>query len=93
MRRWFFENFENPAENTPYESAEGGYQYIWGGPYDAYEQLGDKFGGIASERLIQELVGEVQNETLEWAPVQKPEDWEDTDWSERYDEPASLDLT
>ena len=92
MRRWFFQNFENPAENTPYESAEGGYQYIWGGPFEADEQLGDKFGGIASDRLIQQLVNELQREAFEWAPVQKAEDWEDIDWSERYDEPESLDF-
>jgi len=33
MADWFLANFENPAECTPYESAEGGYQWIWGGPY------------------------------------------------------------
>lgn len=28
MRSWFLSNYEDPAENTPYESAEGGYIYI-----------------------------------------------------------------
>jgi hypothetical protein len=28
MRNWFYSNFEDPADNTPYESAEGGYIYI-----------------------------------------------------------------
>ena len=37
MIEWFNQNFEDPAERTPYESAEGGYQWIWGGPYDARE--------------------------------------------------------
>ena len=32
MVEWFLDNFEDPAEHTPHESAEGGYQYIWGGP-------------------------------------------------------------
>ena len=27
---WFFNNYEDPVESCPYESAEGGYQYIWG---------------------------------------------------------------
>ena len=35
MVEWFGDNFEDPAQETPYESAEGGYIYIWGGPYDA----------------------------------------------------------
>ena len=41
MRKWFFEHFEDPAHRTPYESREGGYQWIWGGPYDARERLKD----------------------------------------------------
>ena len=35
MKEWFWENFEDPANETPYESREGGYQWIWGGPFDA----------------------------------------------------------
>ncbi|MET3972872.1 hypothetical protein ABIB94_007871 [Bradyrhizobium sp. JR7.2] len=34
MIQWFSANYEDPAVSTPYESAEGGYQYIWGGPYE-----------------------------------------------------------
>jgi hypothetical protein len=29
MRTWFHANYEDPVENTPYETAEGGYIYIW----------------------------------------------------------------
>ena len=25
MRNWFFDNYEDPVERTPYESREGGY--------------------------------------------------------------------
>ena len=39
MRTWFYANYEDPAECTPYESAEGGYIYIWGGPYEPEEKL------------------------------------------------------
>lgn len=35
MRTWFLQNYEDPAERTPYESREGGYIWIWGGPYEA----------------------------------------------------------
>ncbi len=31
LRDWFFERYEDPANSTPYNSAEGGYLYIWGG--------------------------------------------------------------
>jgi hypothetical protein len=27
MIEWFHQNFEDPAERTPYESREGGYQW------------------------------------------------------------------
>jgi hypothetical protein len=46
MVGWFLTNYEDPANSTPYESAEGGYQYIWGGPYDANIEIGDKFAGL-----------------------------------------------
>jgi hypothetical protein len=29
IKDWFLQNFEDPAHHTPYESAEGGYEYIW----------------------------------------------------------------
>lgn len=34
MRHWFGDNYDAPDE-LPYDSGEGGYQWIWGGPYDA----------------------------------------------------------
>jgi hypothetical protein len=43
---WFHSNFEDPAQNTPYEGAEGGYQFIWGGPYDAREEIRGYFGDL-----------------------------------------------
>jgi len=36
MVSWFFENFEDPAHSTPWD---GGYVYIWGGPYDAADEI------------------------------------------------------
>ncbi|SIQ31988.1 hypothetical protein [Acidiphilium rubrum] len=66
---WFHRNFEDPAEKTPHESAEGGYQYIWGGPYDASEELSGEFGDIVSEDLLSKVVKEVQSDgTTDWAP-------------------------
>src|SRR5262245_31613642 len=43
MVEWFHSNYEDPANHMPYESAEGGYQWIWGGPYDASDVLQDEF--------------------------------------------------
>jgi hypothetical protein len=63
---WFGANFEDPVENTPYESAEGGYQWIWGGPYDAREEIESYFGELPEEVLSK--VFEDIEESWEWAP-------------------------
>ena len=69
MKTWFYDNFEDPAEKTPYVSAEGGYQWIWGGPYDASEVLSSEFGDHVPEEVIEEVVAEVQADGLyDWAP-------------------------
>jgi hypothetical protein len=70
MVQWFHQNFEDPAQRTSYVTAEGGYLWNHGGPYDAREQLFDMFGDIVSEKLIEEVAEEVEAEGLsEWAPT------------------------
>jgi len=68
MVAWFRENYEDAAERTPYESAEGGYQYIWGGPIDAREELDEKFPS-ASEAALNAAVEEIEADGDEWVPV------------------------
>ena len=83
---WFFERFEDPAHRLPYETAEGGFQWIYGGPYDAREQLEDNFPDEA-EQLIDTAVDRIESDGLtEWAPVSKPEDYEDPENEEAYRE-------
>lgn len=67
IKEWFFANYEDPAENTPYESREGGYQYIWGGPYDAREEIEIHFTDVP-EDVIEEIVGELEGTAVDWAP-------------------------
>lgn len=76
METWFRSRFEDPAERTPYESAEGGYIWIWGGPYDAREELENEFGGVVPDGVIDELVGELQRECYQWAPTPSPDDYD-----------------
>ncbi|MCR6735667.1 MAG: hypothetical protein NVV83_17000 [Afipia sp.] len=68
MREWFFENFENPVESTPFESAEGGYIYIWGGPYGTRDVVETVFSDFASENAIAELVEKLDRESPDWVP-------------------------
>jgi hypothetical protein len=90
MIEWFGQNFENPAERTPYESAEGGYQWIWGGPYDAREQLSDMFGKMVPESLIEDVVEELEDDGItDWAPTPSPDDY---DQNEPEPEPPPLNI-
>jgi hypothetical protein len=63
MRNWFFRNYTNPIDNSPYE---GGYVFIWGGPYDARRQLNAEFEGIVPDEVIEELADELDDITTEW---------------------------
>ena len=66
MRIWFYSNYEDPVHNTPYESAEGGYIYIWGGPYNPEEELQDEFSELIEDQVIQELTKELRDISFEW---------------------------
>lgn len=76
MESWFRERFEDPAEHTPYESAEGGYIWIWGGPFDAREELEEEFSGIVPDDVIDELVEKLEGECYQWAPIPSPDDYD-----------------
>lgn len=76
MEHWFRELFEDPAERTPYESAEGGYIWIWGGPYDAREELATEFGDLVPDDAIDELAEDLEGECPQWAPTPSPEDYD-----------------
>ncbi|WP_455871913.1 hypothetical protein [Serratia proteamaculans] len=80
MRSWFFENFEDPAHSCPYNGREGGYAYIYGGPFDAQEELEMTFGGYIKDNYIEELVDELQYECYEWSGnSNNVDDWYDDD--------------
>ncbi|MGY3860211.1 hypothetical protein ACW5WN_01200 [Aeromonas lacus] len=79
MRKWFYENFENPVESCPHDS-EDGYIYIYGGPYEASEELQEMFSQYVNEKLIEDLVDELNAECYEWsANSNNINDWYDDD--------------
>lgn len=97
MVEWFLDNFEDPGEHTPHESAEGGYQYIWGGPYDALDQISSTFPE-AEQDEIEEAVEEVQSDGIyDWAPSDgrvQPDDYDELDEGLELDGgPASASLS
>ncbi len=77
MREWFFDNFEDPVERTPYESREGGYIYIWGGPYEAHDEL-SVFCEFVDDNLIQSLADDLSADCPEWTGRESPDDYDDS---------------
>jgi len=67
MRQWFYENYEDPVHSCPHDSEEGGYQFVYGGPYEAGEELNGEFGGLVDDDVIEELTDELENECAYWS--------------------------
>jgi hypothetical protein len=69
LSTWFLQRYEDPGENCPYESAEGGYQYIWGGPYDAGEELHNAWAGIFDDTFLESVATrlEADHGCYEWS--------------------------
>lgn len=71
MRRWFLERYCDPAMETPFSSDMGGYFYVNGGPYDAHDQLYNRFQGLVEDGLIDAVAESLVDEQgHDWAPTQ-----------------------
>ena len=69
MVAWFHRYYEDPVHGMPYQSREGGYQYIYGGPYDAESELSNEFGTAAKDEALARAVDTIQEDgTVNWAP-------------------------
>lgn len=84
--RWFRERYEDPANRTPYESAEGGYIWIYGGPFEAEEVLREEFEGVIKEDVLSDLVENLQGECWDWTHTSRYDDYPD----EFYEVDAAL---
>ncbi len=69
IKSWFFENYDDPANLLPYESKEGGYIYIWGGPYELREVIHERFYSNVDEEIINRVIEDIENEygDIEWS--------------------------
>lgn len=61
MKEWFFNNYDDPANFLPYISRAGGYQYIFGGPYDVNEVLFENFSHEYSDDYIQCAIDSIES--------------------------------
>ena len=75
MREWFLDNYEDPAENTPYDGKEGGYLFINGGPCDPQDEL-SVFDEFVDSELIESLADELSGDGQEWTNIVRPGDHE-----------------
>jgi hypothetical protein len=78
MRTWFLSRFCDPANDTPYNSEEGGFLYIHGGPYDATDELDSRFSDVFEEDDIRAVVDDVESDGIyEWAPTNTDPDYDE----------------
>ena len=69
---WFIQYYEDPAQQTPYDGREGGYQYIISGPFNAREEIEEEFSGVAAPEAIEAAISQVEADgTMDWAPSDK----------------------
>jgi hypothetical protein len=81
MRRWFYARYEDPANSMPYDGREGGFQFIWGGPYDPDEVIQERFSAVVPFDVMRSLIEDLWQECGDqWAPV----DVEDFDYDEEF---------
>ncbi len=92
MEVWFRARFEDPVHSCPYNSREGGYQFIYGGPYEADEELQAQFSHLVPYEVIEELVGELENECSEWSGDSSvlPDDFSEWDYQPSVELPQHL---
>ena len=91
MVHWFHTYFEDPANETPYNSREGGYQFVLGGPHSARDQIQGEFSDIVPFDTIEEAVSIAEsNGIYDWAPspnhpdqVSNREEYEEDERSNR----------
>lgn len=85
VREWFTDRFCNPAEELPYNSREGGYLYINGGPYSPEEEILQRFENIVSSDVLEEVITELECEVgSEWAPIIKKFEYDELDYYDIY---------
>jgi hypothetical protein len=80
MIDWFSNNYMDPVHRLPYNSREGGYQWVFGGPIEASEALQDEFSSLIELSVIERAVEEIESDgTLEWSPIPDEDFFDDSE--------------
>lgn len=76
IRQWFASNYEDPAQSLPYNSREGGFLWIRGGPYSALQAIEEQFGTTYPFALLEEVANDIIDDAGgldEWSPIDDPD--------------------
>ena len=66
----FFQRYCDPAEATPYISSESEYIWVHGGPYDASEEIEERFYNIVDDAIIEKTIEMLNGSGIfYWAPT------------------------
>lgn len=77
VRQWFLTRFEDPANHMPFDSREGGYFWVYGGPYDPDDEIQERFSGIVPDKVLAQVIRDLVEHTgSEWAPIPTERDYE-----------------
>lgn len=74
MKDWFFDHYDDPANLLPYIGREGGYQYLFGGPYELEQVLFENFSQEYSDEYIQNTIDIIENEYGNMSWEKKPDE-------------------
>lgn len=81
IKNWFFDNYDDPVNLLPYESKEGGYIYIWGGPYELKDVINNRFYNDVDKEIIDKVIKDIESE------------YGDIEWSKQPEQYLSLNIT
>jgi hypothetical protein len=97
MKSWFLNNYVDPVHNSPYDSEEGGYIFIWGGPFNPNSELESEFGRLVSLDVIERIASELNGECTQWTKAPSAPDEQlssaveaNTDFHETFEESLSV---
>jgi hypothetical protein len=66
MKGWFYDRYEDPVHEMPYDSEEGGYLFMDAGPHDASEVLSERFDGVVPQDVIEEVSDNLDAVCSDW---------------------------
>jgi hypothetical protein len=70
MVDWFHEQFEDPANDTPWDGEDKQYVFMWGGPFEAGDVVGSQFSSEFKSDWVEAAVEQIEKDGIyEWAPT------------------------